>query len=109
MSFIQPHWFRAFAPQHALNAGLNAQGDGVHSLRLRYGKLVEAWLGLGQRSTRKAAASGTGATIGLVFPVCRLGKLGDRVGGERRRVSHAEAFRRDLMRAFGIETSTPGR
>ena len=37
---------------------------------------------------------------GLVFPVRRIGKRGDRVGDQRRGVSHADAFRRDLRRAF---------
>jgi integrase len=37
---------------------------------------------------------------GLVFPVTRVGKLGDRVGQERRHVSHAAAFRRDVQAAF---------
>jgi len=36
---------------------------------------------------------------GLVFPVRR----GDSVGEARRGVSHAEAFRRDLRRAFGLD------
>lgn len=39
-------------------------------------------------------------TSGLVFPVRRAGKLGNRVGQERQRVSHAGAFRRDLQAAF---------
>ncbi len=37
---------------------------------------------------------------GLVFP-CRRG---DDVGATRKQVSHAKALRRDLMRAFGVET-----
>lgn len=37
---------------------------------------------------------------GPVFPVRRLGRLGDRVGQQRGRVSHAKAFRHDLQRAF---------
>jgi integrase len=37
---------------------------------------------------------------GIVFPVRRASRLGDRVGEVRRNVSHAKAFRRDLQRAF---------
>ena len=36
---------------------------------------------------------------GLIFPARR----GDRAGEEKRKVSHARAFRRDLRRAFGLE------
>lgn len=38
-------------------------------------------------------------TTGLVFPARR----GTRVGEQKKKVSHARAFRRDLKRAFGIE------
>jgi integrase len=38
--------------------------------------------------------------VGLVFPVRRKGRLGSRVGLQRRHVSFAEPFRRDLQRAF---------
>lgn len=37
---------------------------------------------------------------GLVFPVRRPGRGGDRVGQQRRSASHAHAFRRDLQAAF---------
>src|SRR6185436_11576267 len=37
---------------------------------------------------------------GLVFPARR----GERAGETKIKVSHAAAFRRDLMRAFGLET-----
>jgi len=37
---------------------------------------------------------------GLVFPVRRIGERGDRVGQQRHGLSHADAFRRDLVRAF---------
>jgi integrase len=39
-------------------------------------------------------------TEGLVFPVRKAGKRGQRVGLQRLGVSHASAFRRDLERAF---------
>jgi integrase len=39
------------------------------------------------------------ATTGLLFPALR----GERLGESRKQPSHAMAFRRDLMRAFGIE------
>jgi len=38
---------------------------------------------------------------GIVFPVSRAGKHGDRIGEERRGASHAKGFRRDLQSAFG--------
>lgn len=44
---------------------------------------------------------------GVVFPARRVGKRGDRVGQRRLGVSHAEAFRRDLQRAFKATKSAP--
>ena len=51
---------------------------------------------------------------GLLFPVRRIGKKGDRVGQQRLGVTHALAFRRDLQAAFkaaaarGIDAPRPG-
>ncbi|MBE7480266.1 MAG: tyrosine-type recombinase/integrase [Polyangiaceae bacterium] len=41
-------------------------------------------------------------TAGVLFPARR----GERAGEGRAKTSHADAFRRDLMRAFGIEVQT---
>ena len=44
---------------------------------------------------------------GIVFPARRVGSRGDRVGLRRLGVSHAEAFRRDLQRAFKATRTAP--